>query len=280
MRADSAAEAAWTELRASRGWRAQLDVREIWDYRELALFLALRDLKLRYRQTAFGVAWAVLQPLVGLAIFALVFSHVAGLKTGDLPYVVFAYAGLVIWSFVSTSVDGAARSLIEDRSLVERVYFPRLLAPFAATLPGLLDFAVSLVILAVFMAIYTVGVPVAALLVPVWIFAALLVALGVGFWLSALNVQYRDVRYTLTFGLQIWFFATPVVYPSSLVGDGWRWVYAANPLVGVVDGFRWSVLGAPGPPTADVVSLAVGAVILVTGTIYFHAVQRRFADVI
>jgi lipopolysaccharide transport system permease protein len=274
------AETGWTELRPSRGWRAQLDVRELWQYRELALFLALRDVRLRYRQTAFGVAWAVLQPLLGVAIFTLVFSKVAGLRTGEIPYVVFAYAGLVIWNYTSTSVDAAARSLIEDRSLVERVYFPRLLAPFAAALPGLLDLAISLLILAVFMAIFAVSVPLSALLLPAWALLAMLVALGAGFWLSALNVQYRDVRYALTFGLQVWFFATPVVYASSLVHGAWRWVYSANPLVGVIDGFRWAVLGAPAPPSADLVSAAAGVALLVSGAMYFHAVQRRFADVI
>lgn len=274
------AETGWTELRPSRGWRSQLDVHEIWQYRELALFLALRDLRLRYRQTVFGVAWAVLQPLLGVAIFTLVFSRVDALRTSGTPYVVFAYAGLVIWSYASTSVDAAARSLIEDRSLVERVYFPRLLAPFAATLPGLLDLAISLLVLAAFMAIFAVGVPLTALLLPAWVLAAMLVALGAGFWLSALNVQYRDVRYALTFGLQAWFFATPAAYTSSLVHGGWRWAYAANPLVGVIDGFRWSVLGAPPPPSADLVSVAAGLALIATGTMYFHAVQRRFADVI
>jgi lipopolysaccharide transport system permease protein len=272
--------AGWTELGPSRGWRSQLDVREIWQYRELALFLALRDLRLRYRQTVFGVAWAVLQPLLVVAIFTLVFSRVDALRTSGIPYVVFAYAGIVIWSYASTSVDAAARSLIEDRSLVERVYFPRLLAPFAAALPGLLDLAISLLVLAAFMAIFAVGVPLTALLLPAWVLAAMLVALGAGFWLSALNVQYRDVRYALTFGLQVWFFATPAVYTSSLVHGGWRWVYSANPLVGVIDGFRWAVLGAPAPPVADLASAASGLALIVTGTMYFHAVQRRFADVI
>lgn len=277
---NSSAEAAWTELRPSRGWRAQLDLREIWRHRELALFLALRDLRLRYRQTIFGVAWAVLQPLVAVAIFTLIFSRVAGLQTGDVPYLVFAYSAMVIWSYASTGVDAAARSLIEDRSLVERVYFPRVLAPAAALLPGLLDLGISLVVLAVFMAIFGVAVPLTALLVPVWIALAILVALGVGLWLCALNVQYRDVRYALNFGLQVWFFATPVVYASSLLDGAWRWIYAINPLVGVVDGFRWSVLGTPAPPPADVMSLVSGTLILLTGTIYFHSVQRRFADVI
>ena len=276
----AATEEAWTELRAVPGWLGQLDVREIWKYRELALFLALRDLKLRYRQTVFGLAWAALQPLLAVAIFTLIFSHVGGLSTGHVPYVVFAYTGMVIWTYVSSSVDAAARSLIEDRALVERVYFPRLLAPFAASLPALADLAVSLVILAGFLLIFAVGVPLAVLLAPLWLLAALLVALGVGFWLSALNVQYRDVRYALTFGMQVWFYATPVVYPASLVDGPWRWLYASNPLVGVVDGFRWSILGGPPPPVADVVSAVVGCVIVVSGVIYFHGVQRRFADVI
>jgi lipopolysaccharide transport system permease protein len=274
------AEASWTELRPSRGWRAQLDIRDAWRHRELALFLALRDLQLRYRQTIFGIAWAVLQPLAAVGIFTLVFSRVEGLDTGDIPYVVFAYVAMVIWTYTSTSVDAAARSLIEDRSLVERVYFPRILAPAAALLPGLLDLAVSIVIVSIFFVIFAVGLPATAVLLPVGILLAMLVALGVGVWLCALNVQYRDVRYALSFGLQLWFFATPIVYPSSLLDGTWRWLYAANPLVGVVDGVRWSVLGASPPPLADVVSIFSGAVILLTGMLYFHAVQRRFADVI
>ena len=279
-RSPPAAEPGWTEHRPSRGWRSQLDLRDAWRHRELTWFLALRDVRLRYRQTAFGVAWALIQPLAGVAIFTLVFSRVSGIEHGHVPYFVFAYTAMILWTYTSTSVEGAARSLIEDRSLVERVYFPRILAPAAALLPGLLDLGISLVILAILMAIFAVSVPATALLLPLLLLVALTVSFGVGLWLAALNVQYRDVRYALTFGLQLAFFATPVVYPSSLVRGAWRWVYSANPLVGVIDGTRWAVLDLAPPPAADAISLVAASVILVTGLMYFYATQRRFADVI
>ena len=279
-RSSPAAEPGWTEHRPSRGWRSQLDLRDAWRHRELTWFLALRDVRLRYRQTAFGVAWALIQPLAGVAIFTLVFSRVSGIEHGHVPYFVFAYTAMILWTYTSTSVEGAARSLIEDRSLVERVYFPRILAPAAALLPGLLDLGISLVILAILMAIFAVSVPATALLLPLLLLFALTVSFGVGLWLAALNVQYRDVRYALTFGLQLAFFATPVVYPSSLVRGAWRWVYSANPLVGVIDGTRWAVLDLAPPPAADAISLVAAGVILLTGLMYFYATQRRFADVI
>ncbi len=270
----------FTELSAPSGWLSQLDVRELWHYRELAWFLALRDLKLRYRQTVFGIAWAVLQPLLTIALFTLIFARVSVLSTNHIPYVVFAFAGILVWTYVSTSVEAGARSLVEDRALVERVYFPRLLAPLAAALPGVPDLGLSLIIFVIFLIIFGVEVPATAVLAPVWVIASVVVAIGAGFWLSALNVQYRDVRYALAFGIQVWFYATPVVYPASLIPGAWRWLYALNPLVGIIDGFRWSVLAAPSPPAADLVSVLSAAAILATGLVYFQAVQRRFADVI
>lgn len=271
-------EPVWVENRASHGWLRQLNPRELWLYRELAYHLALRDVKLRYKQTAFGVAWAVLQPLLAAVIFSIVFGRLADVPSDGIDYPAFVFAGLAIWVYVSNSVNAAAESLVEHRDLVTKVYFPRLLAPLAAVLPGLIDLAVSVGILALIMMIYGVALTPAILTLPLWILAGVAVALGFGFWLSALNALYRDVRYTLAFGLQLWLFISPVVFPSSLVDDGWRFVFAANPATGLIDGFRWCTVGGPAPGTEDLVSLAVGGCVLVGGAIYFRNVERRLAD--
>ena len=268
----------WVENRPATRWLPRLDVRELWAYRELALFLALRDLKLRYKQTAFGVAWAVVQPLAAALIFTIVFGRLAGLPSDGLPYAVFVYAGMVAWSYVSAAVSAASESLVEHRALVTNVYFPRILAPLAAVLPGLVDLLISLAILAVFMAVYGVAPSGALLLAPLWVVALVGAALAAAFWLSALNVLYRDVRYALGFVIQLWLFASPIVFPSSLVDGAWRYVYSANPLVGALDGFRWSLLGAPPPGREDLVSLAVGLVVLATGVLYFQKVERQLGD--
>jgi lipopolysaccharide transport system permease protein len=268
----------WIENRPSTRWLPRLDLRELWAYRELALFLALRDLKLRYKQTAFGVAWAIIQPLGAAVIFTIVFGRLAGLPSDGLPYAVFVFAGMIAWSYVSGSVGAAAESLVEHRTLITSVYFPRLLAPLAAVLPGLVDLAISLVILAVFMATYGVTPGAPLVLLPVWLVALVGTSLAAGFWLSALNVLYRDVRYALGFLIQLWLFASPVVFPSSLVDGDWRYLYSANPLVGALDGFRWSLIGAPAPGTEDLVSLAVGLLLFTSGVVYFRRVERRLGD--
>jgi len=269
---------AWMENRPSRGWLPRIDVREWWAYRDLVVVLAMRDVRLRYKQTAFGVAWAIVQPLVGTGIFTLIFGHFADLPSDGLPYAVFAYAGLAVWLFVSSAVQRAAESLVEHRQLVTKTYFPRILAPLAAVLPGLLDFAVALVVLAGLMVAYTTAPDVQLLLTPLWVIAAVGVALGAGLWLSALNALYRDVRYALGFLIQVWLFASPVVYPSSIIDSSLRSLYALNPMVGVIDGFRWSLLGAPAPPPADLVSLASGVALLIGGLAYFQRIERRMAD--
>ena len=278
MHLSTRTELPWLENRPSTGWLPRVNFRELWLYRDLTYFLALRDLKLRYKQTAFGVAWAILQPLAGVLVFSIVFGRLADVPSDGIDYPVFVYAGLSVWIYLSGAVDAAAQSLVEHRDLVTKVYFPRLLAPLAAVLPGIIDLLIAFAILAVFMAVYGVEPTPALALLPIWVLAATALALAVGLWLSALNALYRDVRYALTFALQLWLFASPVVFPSSLVEGWWRYLFAANPAVGLLDGFRWSLIGGPPPGAEDLVSLGVGVVLMATGATYFRRVERRLAD--
>lgn len=273
-------EPPWIENRAPRGWLPRVSPRELWSFRDLAYALALKDLSVRYKQTFFGIAWAGLQPLLAVVIFTIVFGRLVGVPTEGLPYTVFAYAGMALWLYVAGSTTAASLSLVDNRELVSKIYFPRGLAPLAAVAPGLVDLAASLGILVVFMAVYGVAPGIAVVLVPVWIVLAAIVALSVGLSLSALNVKYRDVKHALGLGIQLWFFASPVVYPSSLVEGDWRYVYALNPMSGVLDGFRWSALNAPAPGDELLVSLVVAGVLLVLGLVYFHRVERHAADLI
>jgi len=271
----------WTVNRAPSGRFGGVDLAEAWAHRGLALFLAQRTLTLRYRQTFFGVAWAVLQPLVALAIFSVVFGRFARLPADGIPYAVFVYPALCLWTYVSTSVAASALELVEHQELVTKVYFPRVLAPVAALLPGLVDLGISLVLVGAMMAITGVAPGPAILLLPVWLVAAIVVALGTGLWLAALNIRFRDVRHTLPFMLQTWFFVSPIVYSSRVVDDETiRLLFAINPMVMVIDGVRWSLLDAPAPPVADVVSAVAALAVLVSGLVYFRAAERRFADVI
>jgi lipopolysaccharide transport system permease protein len=269
----------WNVNRPPAGW-PRLDLRELVAHREVALALAVRDLRVRYKQTFFGVAWAVMQPLIAVAIFTVVFGRVARLPTGGTPYPVFVYAGMAIWLYFSASVNGAAQNLVSNRDLVTKVFFPRLLAPLAGVFPPLVDFAISLCILAVFVAAYGIVPGPELALLPVWVLAAILFALAAGLWLSALNVKYRDVRYVLPFLLQVWFFASPVVYAGSSLDGLWRWIFALNPVVALIDGFRWSVLSGPAPGLEALVSLAVGCLVLLGGLVYFHRLERYFGDLI
>jgi lipopolysaccharide transport system permease protein len=271
---------AWTENAPSRGWFPRIDLPELWSSRELVLILALRNIKIRYKQTLLGVAWAVLQPLAGVAIFTIVLGRLANIPSEGIPYPVFVFAGLALWMYFSNAASAAAESLVQYRDLVTKVYFPRLLAPLAAILPGLIDLGISLLAVGVFMVVFGVVPSAAIAFVPFWILAAVLITFGVALWLSALNARYRDVRNALSFLLQIWLFATPVVYPSSLVHGGWHFLLAMNPIAGLVEVFRWSLIGAPAPGAWVLVSFAVGLLILLSGLIYFGRVQRRFADFI
>jgi lipopolysaccharide transport system permease protein len=269
---------AWTENRAAPGWMPRLDLRELWAYRELAAFLAARDLQLRYKQTFFGVAWAVLQPVAAAGIFGLFLGRLAGLPSDGYPYLPFVFSGLVAWLYISTAVTAAARSLVDQRPMVTKVYFPRLLAPLAAVLPGLLDLLISLVIMAGILVVSGVSPGLALVTLPLWIGAAVGVAAAIGILLAALNALYRDVQFALTFVLQAWLFASPVVYPTSLVHGDAKALFALNPMVGVIDGFRWALLDDPTLGPHDLVSLAVTLLVLVFGVGYFQRVDRTLAD--
>lgn len=273
-------DAGWTENRPARRGLPRLELGEVWRHRDLGVVLAQRTLKVRYRQTLLGVGWALLQPLAGLIIFTIVFGRLAKLPSDGLPYALFVYPAMCLWTYVSTSVSAAAAELPQNPHLVTRVYFPRIISPAAAVLPGLLDFTVAIALTAVLFVIYDVAPGPALLLVPLWMAASAVVAFGIGTWLAAMNVKYRDLRQVLPFLLQTWFFLSPMVFPSSVVSGAWRWVYALNPLVGLVDGLRWSLVGGPAPPLADIASLVSTVVIVVGGLYYFRSVEDGFADVI
>jgi lipopolysaccharide transport system permease protein len=269
-----------TTIRPPRGW-APLDMREFTGAHELLYFLVLRNLKLRYKQTVLGAAWAVLQPLLTMAVFTVVFGRLARLGSDGLPYPVFALAALVPWTYFANALTQASTSLVDQHQLLTKVYFPRLLLPLAAVIAGLVDLVISFVLLLVVLAWYGITPSVRLLAVPAFALLAVASAFAPGIWLAALNVRYRDVRYIIPFLVQIWLFATPVAYSSSLVPERWRAVYALNPMVAVVDGFRWMVAPAAQVPKTGI-ALAVGAVALVltAGLFFFRRVERTFADVV
>jgi lipopolysaccharide transport system permease protein len=276
--AKSAAEPEWRIIRTSSRWLPRLRLKDLWAHRELGLMLALRDLQLRYRQTLFGVGWAVLQPLLAMALFTVVFGRLTDVPSDGIPYSLFVLAGLAVWSFISTAVGSAADSLVENQELVTRVRFPRMLAPVAAVLAASVDLLIGLLLLIPLMVGFDVAPSIAILTLPLWIVGALLVATAAGLWLSAANVLYRDVRYAMAFLLQIWLFASPVVYPSSLFSGVESYLYALNPAAGVIDGFRWAILDGPAPGPELAVSAASLLVLLVSGALYFAATERKFAD--
>ena len=267
-------------IRASGGGWAGLDLRSVWAYREQLYFLTWRDLKVRYKQTALGAAWAVLQPTLMMLVFTLFFGRLAGMPSDGVPYPLFAYAGLLPWTFFSNAVSGSGNSLVGSSHLITKVYFPRMIIPAAAVGAGLADLLLGFVVLVPLMLYYGVA-PGAHLvmLVPLVLLAALL-ALGVGMWMSALNVKYRDVRFALPFLIQLWMFASPVIYPLSQVPQGWRWVMALNPLTGVIQGFRSALLGQPFDWGALAASAAVTLAALVYAAYSFRRMEKSFADIV
>ena len=256
------------------------DLQELWAHRELLYFLAWRDLKVRYSQTVLGLAWAILQPLGTALVFTVFFGKLAGRPSDGAPYGLWSYTGVLVWTFFAAVVMSASQSLLGNAALVTKVYFPRAVIPAAAAVGGLVDFAAGFVVLVGLMALYGVAPTAAVVLVLPVMAVALAFTLGVGLWLSALIVLYRDLRHVVPFLLQLWMFATPIVYPLSLVPPGWRWVAMLNPMTGVVETFRASLLGRPVPWTALAVSGVAALVVLVTAELYFGRVQRVFADVV
>jgi lipopolysaccharide transport system permease protein len=269
----------WIENRPTNGRRA-LHFDELWNYRELVWFLALRDVKARYKQALFGGAWAIIQPLAGAALFTVVFGRLAKLPSDGIPYLLFTFASLSLWSYFATSVNNARSSLISNSSLITKVYFPRLIAPVAAVLPGLIDLAVALVVLVVMMIWQGVAPGFAVLTAPLFLVGAMVVALGAGALFAALTVQYRDVEQVFGLLQQLWLFATPVAYTTSLIKGPWRWVYCLNPMVGVLDGWRWAVLRGAPLGWQDLLSAGVGVLVLLVGLRVFQRGERRFADII
>jgi len=267
-------------IQPSRGW-SSLGLPELWHHRELLYFFVWRDLKVRYKQTALGAAWALLQPLATMLVFSVFFGRLAKMPSDGIPYPLFSYAALVPWLFFANGLSQGANSLVANSHLLTKVYFPRLALPISALLGGAVDFLVSLIGLAGLMAYFGVGLSSRLVLLPAFILLAFVTSLGIALWLAAINVQFRDVRHTVPFLTQFWMFATPIAYPSSLLPEPWRTVYGINPMVGVVEGFRWALLGvdtAPGPMVA--LSSAVAITLMVTGAFYFRRMERTFADVV
>jgi homopolymeric O-antigen transport system permease protein len=272
-------QAAPVVIRPSRGWIG-LGAVELWRHRDLAYFLVWRDLKVRYKQTAFGVAWAVLQPVALMLVFSAFLGRIQGIGPAGVPYPLFALSGLVPWTLFSQSLSGASNSLVNSQNLISKVYFPRLLLPLSAVASFIVDFLIASVVLVIAMLFFGRVPPVTYLWVPLLGLYAVIVALAVGLWLAAINVRYRDVKYAIPFLIQVWLFASPVAYSSSLVPAEWRALFSLNPMTGVIEGFRWAALGGPRPDLTIVASAAATLVILVGGLAYFRRVERTFADTI
>lgn len=267
-------------IRPSRRW-AFPDLGELWEYRELLYFFAWRDIKVRYKQTVLGAAWAVIQPFFTMVVFAIFFGHFAKMPSEGVPYPIFAYCALVPWTYFATAITQASSSMVAQRGVITKVYFPRIMVPLASMISGLLDFAIAFAVLVAMMLYYGIYPSVNILLVPLLVLFSMVTALAVGLWLSALNVIYRDVQYAVPFLVQFWLFATPIAYPSSLIPERWRPLYGMNPMAAVVEGFRSSLLGTgEGFDPMLAVSCLIVLAILITGLLYFERMKRMFADLI
>jgi len=269
-----------TIIRPSQGWVA-LNLRDLWTYRELLYFLTWRDIKVRYKQTVLGAAWAIIQPFFTMVVFSLFFGKLARMPSDDIPYPIFSYAALVPWTFFANGLTHSSASLVGSANLIKKVYFPRLVVPISAVISGVVDFCLAFVVLLGMMLYYGIVPTWNVLWLPLFLLLALVTALGVGLWLTAMNVQFRDVRYAVPFLVQAWMFATPIAYPSSLLDEPWRTLYGINPMAGVVEGFRWALLGTettPGPIL--LVSALVSVALLVSGAYYFRRMEKTFADIV
>jgi lipopolysaccharide transport system permease protein len=268
------------QIEPSRGWNS-INFSELWEYRELLYFLTWRDIKVRYKQTILGASWAVIQPFFMMVVFSLFFGKLAKMPSDGIPYPIFAYAALVPWMFFANALTQASNSLITSANLLKKVYFPRLVIPIASVISGAVDFVLAFAVL-IGMMLYFGFVPTANVIwLPFLFLLVVITALGVGLWFSAMNVQFRDVRYTIPFLTQFWMFATPIVYPSSLLSEPWRTLYGLNPMVGVVEGFRWALLGTDTAPGLMIIVSSFAAVgLLISGALYFRRLEKSFADVV
>jgi lipopolysaccharide transport system permease protein len=267
-------------IEPQRGW-VSLRLHDLWEYRDLIYFLTWRDIKVRYKQTALGAAWAILQPVLTMAVFTIFFGRLAKLPSDGVPYPVFVYAALLPWQLFAFALTESSNSLVVQQNLITKVYFPRLVIPIAGVLAGLVDFTISFCVLIVLLVYYGLSPTAAILALPLFVALTVATALGVGLWLSALNVRYRDVRYTIPFLSQIWMFSTPVAYPSSLVPEKWRILYGLNPMAGVVDGFRWALFERIPEPGPMILASATAVIaLLVGGLYYFRKTEKSFADMV
>ena len=267
-------------IEPSRGW-VSLKLRELWEYRELLYFLIWRDVKVRYKQTVLGAAWAIIQPFFTMVVFSVFFGKLAKVPSDGIPYPIFSYAALVPWTFFAQGLNQASNSLVRHSNLIKKVYFPRLAMPIARVLAGAVDFVLAFIVLLGMMLAYGIVPTVNVLWLPFFLFLAVITSLGTALWLSAMNVQFRDVGYMVPFIVQFWMFATPIAYPSSLLSEPWRTLYGINPMAGVVEGFRWALLGTdtvPGP--IIIVSSLAALALLVGGAFYFRRMERTFADIV
>lgn len=266
-------------IEPSKGW-VSFNLRELWKYRELLYFLAWRDVKVRYKQTVLGAAWAIIQPFFTMIVFSLFFGYLAKVPSDDVPYPIFSYAALVPWEYFSRSLSQASNSLVGSSNLIRKVYFPRLIIPISSILGGLVDFAIAFSVLLGMMFFFGMRPTIGILLLPLFILLSMIASLGVGTWLAAFNVAYRDIRYVLPFISRFWMFATPVAYSSSLLDEPWRTLYGLNPMVGVVEGFRWALLDTSPPGPMIIISALVSLMLLISGIYYFRRMEKTFADVI
>jgi len=267
-------------IKPTNGWAA-LDLRDMWLYRELVFFMTWRDLKVRYKQTVLGVGWAVLQPFLTMVVFSIFFGNLANVPSDGVPYPIFSFAALIPWTLFAKALQDASRSLVANSHMITKVYFPRMILPISSVLAGAVDFLIAFVVLLGMMFFFKITPTGNIWMLPLFLLLALITAIGVGLWLSALNVLYRDINYVLPFLTQFWMYLTPIAYPSSMVPKEWQAIYALNPMTGVVEGFRWALLGTGQPPgMMTLVSAGVAVVLLVSGMFYFKRMERLFADMV
>jgi len=277
---ENRAEERLSLIKPSRGWAA-LNLRDLWTYRELIFFMTWRDLKVRYKQTFLGASWAILQPFLTMVVFSIFFGSLAQVPSDGVPYPIFSYTALIPWTLFSKALQDASRSLVNNSHMITKVYFPRMILPLSSVLAGVVDFLIAFLVLIGMMFYFKLFPTGYIWTLPLFLLLALVTAVGVGLWLSALNVLFRDINYVLPFLTQFWMYMTPIAYPSSMIPEQWRALYALNPMTGVVEGFRWALLGTGQPPgVMTAVSSVVALVLLVTGMFYFRRMERLFADMV